>query len=483
MRKTTKISLVFAALLAGVALGRSGVESGGLLAVSISAVVALSLCRTRIWWGGLMLTALLLGLWRADIWMGEQARLVSLIGQHVTVTGTVVDDPARNDRGQMSFTLTGLRVDGRTPLPGSLGVFMYPTQLQRGYQVQAAGTVKPGYGNAVAELSYPQLVVRSSRQDWLERLRQRFFTGMKTALAEPMASFGLGLLVGIRALIPKDMQSKLALIGLSHLVAVSGYNLTIIVQAVDRSLGRFGRGVALAASLWLIAGFLIVTGAGASIVRASLVSVLSLLAAFYGRRFHPITLILIAAGITAAYRPAYLTDLGWLLSFLAFFGILVLAPALEARLGHPKPVLVRLFIETLAAQITTLPLILFFFGQLSIVAPLTNLVILPLVPFAMAVSFTAGLAGMLLPPFAGWLSWPATLVLGFITKAVDQFAALPWAGTTFRIDLITMLAMYAIMGVIILTLKRANHRRGVQENHDRLTESVGAKPYNTLYGQ
>ncbi|MDB5178556.1 MAG: rane protein of unknown function, partial [Patescibacteria group bacterium] len=395
----------------------------------------------------------------------------SLIGQNVTVTGTIIDDPSLSDKGLLTFKLGYLKLGGRD-LPGELTVRLYRLQLQRGYQIQATGKVKPGFGNAVAELGFPQTQVVSRQQDWLEQLRQRFFVGIRTALPEPIASFGLGLLVGIRALIPKAMQTELTLVGLSHLVAVSGYNLTIIVQAVDRALGRFGRSVALAASLWLIAGFLILTGASASIVRASLVSVLSLLAAFYGRRFDPLALILVAASLTAMYDPKYLTDLGWLLSFLAFFGILVLAPALEARLGHPKPVLVRLFIESFAAQITTTPLILYFFGQLSIVAPVSNLIILPMVPLAMALSFAAGLAGMLLPAFAGWLAWPAMLLLTFMTQIVSQFAALPWAGTTMHIDLLTMLAMYALTVLVVIAIKRANRSRGIQEDHDHMFESI-----------
>ena len=388
-----------------------------------------------------------------------------LIGQSVSLSGTVADDPSRTASGQTSFNLDSLRLDSGLTIPGRLSVYLYPVQLQRGYRVHLTGKVKPGFGNAVAELSYPKLQVLSRSQTWLERLRQRFFTGVKTALPEPLASFGLGLLVGIRALIPKPMQTELALVGLSHLVAVSGYNLTIIVQAVERLLGRLGRGIALAASLWLIGGFLIVTGGSASIVRASLVSVLSLLAAFYGRRFHPVTLIALTAAATAAYSPSYLTDLGWSLSYLAFFGILVVAPAVEARFGHPKPVLIRLFIESFAAQILTIPLILYFFNQLSIVSPLTNLIILPLVPIAMATSFVAGLAGMIIPAFAGWFAWPAMLLLKFMTGLIDQFAALPWAGRTDHVTLPVMLAMYGL--IIVLTLALTHSKRDSLQNRKK----------------
>ncbi len=459
MRKTTQISLVFGALLLGVVLGRAGLHAVWWPVVA-TALATIAAYRTRLFLTFLMLAAVSLGLWRSASWTADQAKLTALIGQTITVTGAVADDPAVNPKTrQVDFKINHLQLAGRS-LAGTLSVHQYAARLQRGYQVELTGKVKPGFGNATAELSFPKLEVLSTHQDWLERLRQHFFAGIRTALPEPLASFGLGLLVGIRALIPKAMQDQLTLVGLSHLVAVSGYNLTIIVAAVDRLLKPAGRGVALVTSLWLIVGFLIVTGASASIVRASLVAVLSLLAAFYGRRFNPLTLILIVAGATAAYNPAYLTDLGWLLSFLAFFGILVTAPAIETRLGHPKLIVVRLLIESSVAQILTLPLILYIFGNLSIVAPLTNLVILPLVPLAMAVSFIAGLGGMLLPAFAGWFAWPASLLLGFITKLIDAFAALPWAGRTDHLSLTAMLVMYALITLLTLALQQANRRQG-----------------------
>jgi competence protein ComEC len=429
-------------------------------------LLCLALHRTRLVLASWFILVLVLGVWRTTSWDHQNDRFTTLIGRTVTLRGTIADDPTTTDKGQMSYKLGGLkRVDEpasqtAATLPGTITVYSDNTQLQRGYQLEITGKVKAGYGNALVSMSYPQAQVLARDQGSLERWRQRFFAGMRTALPEPVSSFGLGLLVGIRALIPKDMQKELALVGLSHLVAVSGYNLTIIVRAVERSLSRFGRGITLITSLWLIAGFLIVTGASASIVRASLVSVLSLLAAFYGRQFAPLALIMLTAAATAVYNPGYLTDLGWLLSYLAFFGVLILAPAIETRLGHPKLIIVRLFIESAAAQLLTLPLILYFFGELSIVAPITNLIILPMVPLAMATSFVAGIAGSIMPVWCGWVAWPAMLLLGFMTKLIDAFAALPWAGTTTSLSLPAMLIAYAVIVVLIIVLNQTNRRAG-----------------------
>ena len=468
-QRTTIISLVCGTALAGLALGLGfpGIVAGWWYWPLAAFGAAAAFARVA----GLMTLALAVGFWRAESYIATRSDLTALIGQKVTVAGEIVDDPVIDPRGFTTFKIGDPRINDR-PTTGALQVYMQRVNLHRGWQVSATGKIKPGYGNQPIELSYPKLTVTSTAQSWLERARQNFFVGMKTALPEPVASFALGLLVGIRALIPKDMQTQLTAVGLSHLVAVSGYNLTIIVAATARILKRLGRGPTLAASFWLMGAFLIVTGASASIVRASLVATLSLIAAFYGRRFQPVTLIAMAAAATALFQPNYLTDLGWLLSFLAFFGILVIAPAVSARLNNPKRLIAQLTIETSAAQIMTLPLILFIFGNLSPVAPLANLLVLPLVPLAMLVCFIAGLAGIIIPAFAGWLAWPANLLLTTILKLIAALAALPGSGAKFVIDLPAMLAIYGLILAILLVIKRSNRLKGRAEERQSRLEPV-----------
>lgn len=421
---------------------------------------------------GLAVLGAAIGLLRHDAYMAQQYDLQHYIGQKVAWQGIITDDPSGGNAKYTSFKLGELRDAEGRHIPGEITIFSYPVRVQRGFLMAVSGTLKPGYGTAAAELGYPKLTVIAADQSWLELRRQSFFAGMKTALPEPLASFGLGLLVGVRALIPKDLQTQLTLVGLSHLVAVSGYNLTILIVAAQRLLERLGRGIALMSSLWLIFGFLVVAGASASIVRASVVAVLALFANYYGRRFEAVALILVAGAVTALLNPGYLTDLGWLLSFLAFFGIMVLAPAVEARLGNPKPILVKLFIESFAAQIMTVPLILFIFGQFSIVSPLSNLLVLPLVPLAMLVSFAAGLAGMFIPAFCGWFAWPAQLVLGFILALVDWLARMPWASRPLSIDAQTMVGMYVLILAGLIAMTRRNKRAGAIVLNDHLLEPV-----------
>lgn len=422
----------------------------------------------------LVLCALLGGLNRTA---GEQssASLAALAGQTVTLSGTVSGDPTLTSKG-LEFTLQSVKVNGQS-YGQPVWVFTYPQRFQRGYHLILQGKLKTGFGPYAAELSYPKTLAVDSHQSWLEHLRQRFFAGVKTALPEPLASFILGLLVGVRALIPKPLQSELVRTGLSHLVAVSGYNLTIIAQAVYRLTGRLGANISPLITLWLIGGFVVLTGAPASIVRAAVVAVLVLASGRYGRRVQPLNLITLAAAVTAAWQPGYLSDLGWLLSFTAFFGIVVLAPAVERRLGLDGEVvtpgvelktpstyekigilkswrltLVKLFIESTCAQLLTLPILMHSFGQLSVIAPLANLLVLPLVPLAMLLGLIAGLAGMWLPAFCGWLAWPALLLARGMLAMVSWLSGLNFASLDQGLTAADALLMYLVIGLLTAAL-------------------------------
>lgn len=391
--------------------------------------------------------ALLLGLNYGFAARSHYQVIQGLINHNVTVAGTISDDPAMADNGQTNFTLSGLQL-GQANIPGDMTIRSLSGKVQRGFRVQVTGKLKPTLGSKQGQIGFAQVQVISSKQNWLEKLRQRFIAGINTVLPDPLGGFALGLLIGARSLIPKTLQNQLALIGLSHLVAVSGYNLTIMVQALRRPLHKASRYVALAVSLWLITGFVVVAGMSASIIRAALVSCLGLVTAYYGRKIKPMVLVAIPALLTTLWRPDYLwSDVGWQLSFAAFIGILVAAPLLEVRLKRPNWIK-ALLIESLAAVALTFPIILAIFHQFSVVALAANIVILPLVPFAMLASFVAGIAGAVSLPL-GLLALPAVWLLKLMLGVIEQFASLPWASVDLEAPtayiLLTYLAMITAM--------------------------------------
>ncbi|HUC86956.1 MAG TPA: ComEC/Rec2 family competence protein [Candidatus Saccharimonadales bacterium] len=448
-RRATQITLVTLALLIGVVAGRLWLSQANLLITGV-ALAAFAGLRFRL---GLLVTLVFIfGIWRGNTTVFTHTPLGRELGRTVTVTGIISDDPAVNAKNQVSFTLGNVRLNGRAVHQNIQMLTNFKT-LQRGYHIQATGKLELGLGSAPAAMGFAVTTVTSTHTSQLEQFRQRFFTAMRAVLPEPLSGFGLGLLIGVRALIDKSLQQTLNAVGLSHLIAVSGYNLTIIIQAARRLVAPVSTFMATATSLWLIFGFLLVAGFGASVVRAAIVSSLSLIVAYYGYEAKPITLVALPALLTVAWRPDYLLqDVGWQLSFLAFFGIMVLAPLLQQRfVRRPTPIKL-LVIESLAAQITTAPLILATFGNFSIISPLSNAVILPMVPLAMLLSFGAGMAGIAVPVLAGWVALPAAGLLALMIGLVQWFASLPDANLQLSATPVMIIGMYGLilLGTLVL---------------------------------
>jgi competence protein ComEC len=404
-----------------------------------------------------------IGLWRGGVFMQNVYQLQDLSGKGVVIEATASTDAVYAKNSQISFTAGDIRFiepDSRR-VSGSFKVSGFgEPMIYRGDSVRISGKLYASRGSSQGRISYAQLERLSSNADVFSGLSRRFNAGTQNALPEPLASFGLGLLIGQRSTLPADITAALTAVGLVHIVAVSGYNLTIIVRGVSRlRLGsKFQK---LAISLSLIIAFILITGFSASIVRAALVSALSLWAWYYGCRIKPLVLISFAAAVTALWNPFYVWgDLSWYLSFLAFFGVLVIAPAISRRFFRKVPgMLTQVLLETLSAELMTLPLILMTFGQLSLVALLANILIVPLVPMAMLLSAAAGLAGMLAPALAGWAAWPARLLLTYMLDLVRFLSNIPSVLVHRSISSAAMVMLYALVGLITVILYKRLPKR------------------------
>lgn len=392
-----------------------------------------------------------------------------LNGQKIVIIGQAENDAVYSERAQLSFDLSNVKVaePEAQSLVGKIGIegFGAP-QVLRGDVVQVEGKLFKARGSRQARISYAELKVLYNGSSVVDEFRRNFTAGMQSALPEPHASFGLGLLIGQRSTLPKDVLTMLSVVGLTHIVAVSGYNLTIIVRPLRKLLGKLSKFQTLMVSLLLIGIFLLITGLSASIVRAAIVSGLGLLAWYYGRNIRPLLLLLIAAALTAGFNPLYIWfDIGWYLSFVAFFGVLILAPLLIKRFTKRKPkALTLIMVESLCAWAMTAPIIIYIFQEISIVALLTNILIVPLVPLAMLFSAVAGLGGMLLPALAGWLAWPAKVLLTYILDIAHIFSTIPRALQKVQLNALQMAGLYICLIIFSLILwSKIRNVRAVKE--------------------
>lgn len=448
-----------AAFLVGLALARRGLTPGGWLVLAaglLAAVIVWRQRRTTLALGAVVLFALLLGGWRGTTYLHQLQPYHALAHQKVTLTGTASIDAVYGTKSQLSFIVRDVTFSKpyTQHVPGQIKVQGFgATMVYRGDRVEVSGSLYPTRGANQASIGFAQLKITEAHTSVIDEFRRKFAAGMQTALPEPAASFGMGLLVGQRNTLPNEITQALLMVGLTHIIAVSGYNLTILLNASRRMLGGRSKLLSTVVALALIATFLLITGASASIVRAAVISVLGLAAWYFGRSIRPVLLILLAAALTAYANPVYLwADIGWYLSFLAFFGVLVIAPAILKRFYKAKeaPVLVQIGVETLCAELMTIPLVLYIFGQTSLVGLLANMLVAALIPLAMLFSFVAGLAGMLASNIAGWFAWPANVLLTYMLDVARLLSRIPHVFQENRyLSVVDMTVCYALIALLV----------------------------------
>lgn len=459
LRRVPAIGLWCAAFLAGLGLAWVGWGVGWLGLIVAVAFVALACFRLPaiIVVPIIIASGMLAGIWRGADFATTLHSYNSGIGQKADITGEVVDDAVYDSRGQKDFRMQNASF-GATSLPGQVRVKSFTiNDIRRGDLVKVSGKMQPGFGNYQAAIYYADVEVLAKNNNPIDEFRHRFAASVLSAMPEPQASLGLGFLLGIKSGLQDDLSDQLKVLSLTHIVVASGFNLTVLVRLARRAFEKRSKFQAMAAAVGLMAGFVAVAGASPSMNRAALVTGLCVWAWYYGRRISPGVLILFAAAITAAINPLYVwTDLGWWLSFLAFSGVLIVAPLLQRRIFQSrKPkILGQVVVESMAAQLTTMPLLLWVFGSFSVLAMPANMLIVPLVPIAMLLVFITGVVGLILPGIAGLVALPATGLLTFMTDIVKLLAAVPWASLPVAVSWQFMLFAYACLVAAVLLLWR-----------------------------
>ena len=387
----------------------------------------------------ILIAGMFIGLWRGSIEQQQLTIFRQLYGHQVQVVGSVAEDVDVGKKGELVMRLKNLAVDGHL-LTGKLWVTTRENaDIKRGDIVVVQGKLLEGFGAFSATMYHANLgkIQRPQPGDVARQVRDWFASAVRIAISEPQASLGIGYLVGQRRALPEDLATALQIAGLTHIVVASGYNLTILVRLARRLFAKVSAYMSVVVAGGMIVSFVAITGASPSMTRAGLVAGLSLLAWYYGRKFHPLILLSIVAAATVLINPSFAWgDLGWQLSFAAFVGVMVVAPLAQRYFfGDKKPGTMRQILgETVAAQLVTLPILVFAFGQFSNVAVVANLLVLPLVPLAMLLTFIAGIGGLVLPGVAGIIGQPAQWLLQYMIGAAEYLSKLPWAQTQTEVD-------------------------------------------------
>jgi competence protein ComEC len=302
----------------------------------------------------------------------------------------------------------------------------------------------------------------------LEELRRGAAEALARVLPEPEAGLAAGILIGLRDRVDRDLAAAFTTAGVSHVVAISGWNIAIVAAAIATVAGRLGRRRRSVVTILAIAAYVAFAGASASVVRAAAMAGVVLLARESGRAGRASSALAWAATLLLLSDPKLITDAGFQLSSLATAGLIAWATPLtdcieRAGRGHLPRWLAESLGVSLAAQAATLPIVLASFGRLAILSPIVNLAVVPLVAPAMAAGLVALAGGAFVsvgvPDVVGAVvAAPGWVVLRILVAIVQLAAGLPFASARLETPWDTVAALTSLGGLAVLTWWRRRHQ-------------------------
>ncbi len=417
--------------------------------------------------------------------------------ERVVVEGVVTGEPD----GRPSYTNLRLDVDSLYPVveqsqplsrtvEGRVLVSAPPyADVQYGDRVRAIGSLKRppayerfSYREYLAQrgiysiMPYAKVIVLDSHHaclfmDYILRFKAYALRVLPTLISEPQASLLTGILLGVESGIPERLDDAFSATGTSHIIAISGFNLALVAGMFTNLAHRFGkRGWRLPLALVGVWTYTLLVGASAAVLRSALMATVGVVARQSGRKVHGPTSLAASVWVMSLVNPYILWDVGFQLSFAATLGLILYTKPLsqgvqhlldrwigttgkQSAAGKRSAALTTRFVAllddslivTLAAQLTTTPVLIGRFHRFSLMSLLSNLLILPAQPFVMTWGGLALMAGMVVRPIGEMLGWIAWLFLTYTIGVVSKIAEIPHAAIE-----VTQLTLPLIWGYYLL---------------------------------
>lgn len=350
----------------------------------------------------------------------DEDALCGQVGSRLTVRGTVTGEVTIKESSTEFYFHSA-------ELAGAAQVKIFSVEnFSHGDFVEVAGVLEKNFRSdpriaGVFENARVILIRKHSGislRKFLFLLKDKAQERLHGLLPEPAGSLAAGILFGARAAIPQHIKNDFKLTGLTHILAISGFNIVIIIAVAVRLFSLLPVKIGRAATLIFIMLFTLFTGASASVVRAAVMASLGIFGRIAGRRVNTLRLLFIAAWLMALHDPfIVIYDIGFQLSCAATLGLICVSPHLKKWLHFvPESFALREGLAaTLSAQLTTLPFALFYFGGFSAIAPLANIAAAPFIPFLMLGSFLTLIFGII-------VAYPTWLLFQLFVAIVSFFA-------------------------------------------------------------
>jgi competence protein ComEC len=431
----------------------------------------------------LFFIALGCGVLRADVSerFSSEGVLDNIVGQSVTLEGRIVDEPDERegfthivvDVESISHENVLFSVDTKIKVTTDVypiytygdrvvleGVLDVPKSFETdlGREFDYAGYLAKD--KIHYQMFYPEVEkVGSGEGVWIKEqlfvYKHALLENISKVLHEPYAALAGGLIVGAKQSLGEDLLQKFRDVGLIHIVVLSGYNVTIIAITIMYILSFLPRLWRVGVGSVAIILFTIMTGAGATIVRASIMAILIVVGKNLGRKVDLLRLLAIAVFFMVLHNPMIVVyDPSFQLSALAMLGLILLPSVLEKYVVWiPEKFGFReIILATVSTQIFVLPALMYMTGQVSVVSLVVNILVLPIIPITMLFGFLTGIAGFISTGLSGVFAWLAFIFLYYEVTIVELFAKLPFASLT--LPSVSPLFVFVCYTVLCFTIWR-----------------------------
>ena len=402
---------------------------------------------------GFCLLFLMVGVWRHQ---QAELKIIHPLAQNITLIGTVVSEPDIREN-RIKLTVETEKIPGKILVTTE----RYP-EYQYGDKLEITGELltPPAFEDfnyrdflakdGIYSVMYRPQIEPIKQQDRdpisifyakILEFKDKLRKSIEQNLSPPQSSILGAMILGDQRRMSEELKEKLNITGVRHITAISGMHIVILSVILMQFLIGLGfwRGQAFYLTLAFIVLFIVMVGLPSSAIRAGIMAGLFLWAQKIGRLSTASRALIFAGAGMLALNPLLLRlDVGFQLSFLAIIGIISFAPIFQNwfkkipdnLFGFIK--LRSIIAMTFSAQIFTLPILVYNFGRISLIAPITNILILPLIPFILGIGFLFGIVGTVWQTLGWVLSWPAWLLLTYLFTIVDWFSQIPLAALTLQ---------------------------------------------------
>jgi competence protein ComEC len=290
--------------------------------------------------------------------------------------------------------------------------------------------------------------------------KKSFVERIESLFSEPESSLLSGILIGEKGSLPKDVVDDFKVSGLQHILVLSGYNVTIVAESFMKAFSFMPLGLGRSFGAVSIVFFALFTGASATTIRASIMAIIVLLSRSTARIYDISRALVMAAFFMVLHNPMILMfDVSFQLSFIATLGLIYVAPLINDRLGWvtEKMNMREILSSSIGTQILVVPFLMHVMGSVSLISLITNLFVLPTIPFSMLFGFIAVSTSLLSDSLATMLSWIAQLPLTYILLVANVSAKIPFASINITMSAFALIVSYIfIIWLLVIAWKKKN---------------------------